>query len=191
MAEFKEPLEDRLRRVAWPHTRNGKPWNKGSPSFKRLGNYAKRLVKLGMSQDEAASLFSDLYWDAFGEFGKMPPVEEKNAWPEPVQPYFDEYQIMFRAAITELTADELKRDYEFCNNLVIRGEKVWWTNSGGGASGGELHHFFNVLRIDKEFAFGPTKVQKGWPLERLTKMNAVGTYKLKAIFARRSKKKPR
>jgi hypothetical protein len=46
--------------------------------------------------------------------------------------------------------------------------------------GGRLHDFLNVLRIDKTYAFGPTKKQKGWPPERLAKMHAVGVYKLKS-----------
>lgn len=177
MADFEEPFGDKLMRIHWPHVKCGGKWKKGSPALKRLIHYGKKLSKLGMGEEEIAAMFGDLYWQAFGEFKNLPKEISEREGRDKL--HFDEYGICFRLDEKELTAEELERDFEFCNNLVILNEKIWWTNSGGGAGGGRLPDFLNILRVDKTYAFGPTRKQRGWPPEKLAKLQAVGVYKLK------------
>jgi hypothetical protein len=132
MAKSEEPLNERLLRVYWPHTRNGEKWKTSSSSFKRLYFYAKKLSKLGVKEEEIASMFSDVYWDAFEEFNNMPKAAASDGDADREKLHFDEFGIQFRLDEIELTPQELARDFEFCNNLVVKGEKIWWTHSGGG-----------------------------------------------------------
>ena len=178
MVKSKESLEEILMRAHWPHVKIGEKLEKGSPGFKRLHHYAKRLSDLGMPGSEVASMFADLYWDAFDELKKVP-KDEAAKDVSSKEPYFDRHGIRFRLDETEITEEELVRDFEFCGNLVIQDEMIWWTHSEG-ANGGRLDNFLNSLRIDKAYAFGPTKKQKGWPPEKLAKLHAVGVYKLKS-----------
>jgi hypothetical protein len=66
-----------VRNIDFPHTRRGGKWlargsaprNELGFSFERLTFYATQLRELGMSDANIACMFSDLYWDAFSEFG--------------------------------------------------------------------------------------------------------------------------
>lgn len=174
----KENLQDRLLRSDWPHTRDGRKWKKTSSSLERLVFYAKKLCLLGMTPDQVADMFSDLYWDAFGEFKFMMPEEPKEGEKRKV-PYFDEFGIIFQIKVAELSPEELKSDYEFYCNAYVKGKNVWWTNPGGGGAGGPLDNFLGILRLDNNYAFGPTKKQKGWDVSKLAELNAVGVYKKK------------
>lgn len=132
-------------------------------------------------------MFRELYWCAYGDIKDMPKPEPRDERSQFGTPYFDEFGIMFRMNVADLTEEELKRDYQFYSNLYIRNETVWWTLSGGGAGGGPLHNFLGVVRLDNNYAFGPTKKQKGWPDERLAEVDAVGVYKLKTPVAKSGK----
>ena len=80
----------------------------------------------------------------------------------------------------DLTLEALQSDYEFYCNSYAGENGIWWTNVGGGGSGGPLDNFLSVLSLDGNYAFGPPKKQKGWTLDRLAEKNAVGVYKLKS-----------
>lgn len=189
MKKDNESIEERLLRIDWPHTRNGREWKKSSATLKRLIHYAKELVRLGMPATKAAAMFSDLYFDAFTEFKAMPQREESSFGPKRTQSHFDEFQIMFRVDVSDVTPEELKRDYEFYCNAHSSGSNIWWTNPGGGGSGGPLHNFLSILHMDNNYAFGPTRKQAGWPIQKLTEKDAVGIYKRKEQPVRLSRSK--
>jgi hypothetical protein len=132
-----------------------------------------------MTPNQISDMLTDLYWDAFGEFKAMPVIESKPEKPKRNIPYFDEFQIMFAVSATEVTPDSLKRDYEFYSNAYAAKGTIWWTNSGGSAGGGPFHDLLNVVKLDNNYAFGPTKKQVGWPTQKLAELNAVGVYKRK------------
>jgi len=196
MKKDQESLPERLLRGDYPNTRDGRKWKRSSGTFQRLCHYAKELRKLGMTPDQISNMFTDLYWDAFGEFKAMPVTDSKPAKAKRNIPYFDEFQIMFSLRSSEVTPDTLKGDYEFyCNAYAAQGT-IWWTNSGGSAGGGPFHDFLNIVKLDNNYAFGPTKKQAGWPTEKLAELNAVGVYKRKealvnvsAAYKRPSSKK--
>lgn len=91
---------------------------------------------------------------------------------------FTNYPAAFRC--TDLSLDNLQRDYDFYSNAYAEGGSVWWATTTGGGRGGPLDNFLGVLRMDNNYAFGPVKKQKGWSLDRLKEKNAIGVYKLKA-----------
>ena len=77
----KETVEEMVRRIDFPHTRNKKgtwlqtgaaPVRKPGFSFDRLCFYAQQLRDLGMSDIDIACMFSDLYWDAVTEYDLNP-----------------------------------------------------------------------------------------------------------------------
>ena len=138
---------------------------------------AKRLSKLGMSHEEIVPMLSGLYWEAFGEFRRMPKRKEDEA--ARGVPYFDAEQIMFRVDAKDLSPEELKKDYQFYFNAHVSDGRIWLRHSEHHASGGHLGDFLHNLRIDNDFAFGPTKPGSGLTLEKLAAMNAVGVYKRK------------
>lgn len=160
----------------WPHLKEGQKWKTSSDSFRRLCRMVKKLCGMGMPLAEAIAMFRELYWCAYGDITDMPePRDEK---PKNKTLHFDEFEIMFRLSAADVTPEELTRDYEFYSNLYADGGSIWWTH-GGGASGGPLHNFLSVVRLDNNYAFGPTKKQRGWPTERLAEVDAVGVYKRK------------
>ena len=130
-----------------------------------------------MPAEDAVRMLSELYWCAYGDIQDMPKPEPQDD--EPGVRYFNQYEIMFSLGASELSADELEKDYEFYCNLYAHEATIWWGNPGGGASGGPLYSFLNIVRTDNNYAFGPTKTQKGWSSERLSKVKAVGVYKRK------------
>lgn len=124
-------------------------------------------------------MFRELYWCAYGDIKDMPepkPVDEPR---KPEKPYYDRHSIMFRLNGAELTPEELNRDYEFYSNLCFSNERVLWTISGGGGGSGPLHHLLTEILYDNNYAFGPTRKQRGWPPERLAEVDAIGVYKRK------------
>lgn len=79
---------------------------------------AKRLSKLGMPHEEIVPMLSGLYWEAFGEFRKMPkPMEDAD---RRSTPHFDAEQIMFRVDAKDLSPEELKKEYQFYFNAHVR-----------------------------------------------------------------------
>lgn len=180
-----ESLEDRLLRIDWPNTRDGNKWKKTSPAFKRLKHYGKQLLKVGMTQDEIANMFADLYWDSSEECSGIQNRElEKSRFTRSI-PYYDEHDIMFRLDAANLTAEDLKRDFEFYGNAYAKSGLIYLTHSRGGAGGHELHGFLGLIRLDRCYAFGPTKKQSGWPPDKLAEVGAVGVYRRKTSKARR------
>lgn len=176
-----EDVAEQLQRDRWPHTIEGQKWKPSSDSFRRVCRMVKKLCGLGMPLDEAVTMFNELYWCAYGDIQDMPKPKPRNDEPKRAVPYFDEFEIMFRVNVSNLTPEELKRDYEFYCNLYAADGNIWWTNTGGGAGGGPLHNFLGVVHMDNNYAFGPTKKQRGWPTERLAEMEAVGVYKRKEL----------
>ena len=163
----------------WPHLDRGQSWKKAADSFKHVCRAVKKLNELGMPSEEAAELIRQLYWCAYGDIQDMPKPAPRDDGRERPSRYFDEHGIMFSMKASNLTPEELKRDYKFYCNAYAKGNKVWWSGLGGGASGGPIHDFLNVVRGDNNYAFGPTKTQQGWSAENLAKVNAVGVYKRK------------
>ena len=131
-------------------------------------------------------MFRELYWCAYGDVQDMPKpraLERKQGL------YFDEFEIIFKLSAANVTLEELKRDYEFDSNLYASDGQVMWTRSGGGGSGGPLHHFLNEVRLDNNYAFGPTKKQRGWPTERLAEVGAIGVYQRKVPQGKQGRKR--
>lgn len=69
------PMDDVIENIRFPHLEKMKgKWLKlGSDShpgasFDRLCHYGEKLRAHGVSDDEIACMFGDLYWDAFEEF---------------------------------------------------------------------------------------------------------------------------
>lgn len=182
-----EDIAEQLQRDRWPHTTEARKWKPSSDSFKRVCRMVKKLCAFGMPLEETVAMFNELYWCAYGDIQDMPKPELREEKHKRAVPYFDEFQIMFRVDVAEVTAEELKRDYEFYCNAYASGENIWWTNSGGGGAGGPLHNFLGILRLDNNYAFGPTKKQSGWPAERLAEKDAVGVYKRKELPVRLGK----
>jgi hypothetical protein len=172
-----QKILQQLEAGSWPHLLNGQKWKKSSDSLKHLSRITKKLCAMGLPLAEAIEMMRNLYWCAYGDIQDMAkPREEK---PKSNRLHFDEFEIMFRLNVADVTPEELTRDYEFYSNLYAVGGTIWWTNGGDGAGGGPLHNFLSLVRMDNNYAFGPTKKQRGWPPERLAEVDAVGVYKRK------------
>jgi hypothetical protein len=174
-----EEIFQLLESGSWPHLRDGQKWKKSSDSLKHLYRMAKKLCGMGMPLEEVILMMSDLYWCAYGDIQDMPKPKSRDEGPKNKILYFDKFEIMFRMSVADITAEELARDYEFYSNLYVSRSTIWWTHGLGGASGGPLHNFLSVVRLDNNYAFGPTRKQRGWPTERLAEVDAVGVYKRK------------
>ncbi len=183
-----EEIAKQLEGDRWPHLETNQKWKQTADSFRRVCRMVKRLCELGMPMDEAVSMFRELYWCAYGDIKDMPKPQPVDERPRSGLPYFDEFGIMFRMNVADLTPEELSRDYEFYANLYIKKETVWWTNIGGGAGGGAATQF------SREW-FGwtatmPSVLQKkqAWPMERLAEVDAVGVYKRREPVVKTAKR---
>ncbi|QIF05187.1 hypothetical protein [Roseimicrobium sp. ORNL1] len=179
MKKQSESLKERLLRVSWPHTANGRKWRTDSEALTRLDYYGKKLLKLGMTADEVASMFGDTYWDAFNEFRNMHASIESEQGVSRKAPCFDETVTMFRLDATLLSPEELKRDYNFYFNAFLENGSVVWARRGGGSCSHSLPTFLDIVQDDNNFAFGPAKSVSGWTIAKLAEVNAVGLYKRK------------
>jgi hypothetical protein len=163
----------------WPHLEKGFSWKRSANSFTHVCRMVKKLTTYGMQPEEAVEMIRNAYWCAYGDIQDMPKPPLRDSQQETPIRYFDEFGIVFSLHAADVSLEELKHDYEFYCNLYAKGNTIWWGNPGGGASGGPLHNFLNVVRGDNNYAFGPTRTQRGWPTEKLAKLNAVGVYKRK------------
>jgi hypothetical protein len=87
----KAKTEDLVASIDLPHLRERsdyrrKEWS-GSQAFGRLVYYAERLRAMGMSDTDISIMFSDLYWNAVGEYNKTslpsngaPLTDERFTW---------------------------------------------------------------------------------------------------------------
>lgn len=175
----KEPISDLLSKIHWPPIAGGKKWKKNSSTFNRLCHYGKKLRELGMNDDQIACMLSDLCWDFLSEFQPPSVIPDTLEADIPKLPHFDEYQIAFRVDVADVTMDELKRNYKFHGNGFASGKNIWISLGGSNAGGGPLHNFLGNLRLDNNYAFGPTKSQRGLTTAKLVELGAVGVYKRK------------
>lgn len=168
-----------LQQKSWPHLEEGQPWKSSADSLKHVCRCAKELHSQGIPLEQIASIFSTLYWCASDDIGNIPKPKPSKAWDVRTIPYFDEFQIMFRMDISEVTPEVLAKDYEFESNLYAKDGEIWWGSAAGSTGGCPLHEFLGKLKLDNDYAFGPTKNRGGWKTEKLAELNAVGVYKRK------------
>ena len=168
-----------LNGLQWPHILQGQKWKTSADSLKFVCRRIKEICALGMPLVDSANLVRELYWCALDDIKNIPEPEPEVDRHRPTTPYFDDYGIMFRLDATNLTQEELVRDYEFCHNVYASGDTIWWTRTQGGGNGGAIHDFLNDVRSDNNYAFGPTKKQSGWPTAKLAELKAVGVYQRK------------
>lgn len=89
---------------------------------------------------------------------------------------FSEFNIFVRTTFTDVKSDDLK--LKLVSNIYVEGSRVLWTASTGNNSGGNLESFFHRMRLEKEFVFGPPRKHKGWSLDRLKEVEALGVYQI-------------
>lgn len=90
---------------------------------------------------------------------------------------FAEYGYRYSIRFSDLSEEQMDEAYKFYANLFAKDSVIWWTSPGGRCGGGSLDDFFSILHMDGDYAFGPTKKQSGWPMEKLDEIGAIGVYK--------------